>query len=134
MTLVNSFDFKNLKDSDKKKVMDVYDCLKKKASEGCVMTYTDLNITCNLDFNFNNIDDRNRISHILGYIARTEVEAERPMLSAIVILKGHSPLQPAHGFHSYAEKLGIHTKDKDDIFWAKELRRCFDYWRNNESN
>lgn len=95
-----------------------------------VITYSDLNDECNLNLDYNNIKDRNEISHILGAIARYETKHNRPLLSALVVLKGSVPLKPAYGFFSYADELGVRNKGEKDLeLYYRQLKKCWETWK-----
>jgi len=108
----------------------VYEKLKEVAKNGTTITYTDLNRECCLNLDFNNINDRNKISEILGEISKHEVKEGRPMLSALVVLKGAIPSAPAYGFYAYAEELGVWDgKGDQKVFFYRELKRCWEQWK-----
>lgn len=108
----------------------VYEKLKEVAKRGTTITYTDLNDECNLDLDYDNIKYRNEIAQILGDISKEEHKNNRPLLSVVVVLKGSHPPTPAFGFFNLVEELGLRKKDESrEIFFAKELRKVFDYWK-----
>lgn len=108
----------------------VYKKLIETAKAGTVITYSELNSSCNLNLNFNNIKDRNEIAHILAEIARYETKHKRPLLSAIVVLKGSIPLQPAYGFFSYADELGARNAGETDLhLYYRQLKKCWEVWK-----
>ncbi|MBI2667639.1 hypothetical protein HYX17_02605 [Candidatus Woesearchaeota archaeon] len=108
----------------------VYEKLKDVARRGTTMTYTDLNNECNLNLDFDNIKDRNEIAHILGDISKEEYKNGRPLLSTVVVMKGSHPPSPAYGFFTLWEELGLRNKGESrEIFFARELRKVFDYWK-----
>ena len=96
-----------------------------------IITYTELNEECNLNLNYDVIKDRNEIAHILGEISKEEYKNNRPLLSAVVVLKGSHPPVPAFGFFNLMEELKLRKKgESKNIFFVKELVRVQDYWRN----
>ena len=107
----------------------VYERLKEVAKAGTVITYSELNSSCNLHLNFNNIDDRNKISNILGEISEYEVKEGRPMLSVIVVLKGSIPLKPAYGFFTYADELEVRKMETDLQLYYRQLKKCWETWK-----
>ena len=110
----------------------VYEKLNEVARSGTTIPYTDLKNECNLNLDFDNIKDRNEIAHILGEISRYEHKNNRPLLSAIAVKKGSHPPDPADGFYNLVDELGLRSKGEDrKIFFAKELRKAFEYWKNN---
>lgn len=107
----------------------IYEKLKDIARRGITITYTDLNRNCSLNLDYNNIKDRNEIAKILGDISKDEFKKGHPLLSAVVVLKGSHPPTPAFGFFTLWEELGLKNKGESrEIFFAKELRRVFEYW------
>lgn len=109
---------------------DIYERLKEAARNEELLTYGQIAPLANL--NLQSPADRNRISLILGEISTYEHENNRPLLSAIVILKGED--KPAEGFFRLARELGRYSgrKDKDDCdFFTLETKRVFEYWQNH---
>lgn len=108
----------------------VYRKLQSVAKAGTMITYSELNTCCKLNLDFNNIKDRNIISKILGEISQHEVKEGRPMLSAVVILKGTVPPFPAHGFFNYASELGVRNPGEADLnLWYRQLKKSWDFWK-----
>lgn len=108
----------------------VYNKLIEVALKSSYITYSDLNSECDLNLDFNNINDRNKISKILGEISLKEVKKGRPMLSSLVILKGTVPIKPAFGFFTYADELGIRKpNEKDNALFYRQLKACWEYWK-----
>jgi hypothetical protein len=64
--------------------------------------------------------------HILGEIVEDEVQAGRPMLSAVAV--GVSG-KPGPGFFGLARDLGRLVDQDEAIFWAAERDRVYDAWR-----
>jgi len=64
---------------------------------------------------------------ILGEIAEDEVNAGRPMLSAVAVgVNG----KPGQGFFGLARELGKITDKADEMaFWRQELEEAYDAWR-----
>ena len=67
------------------------------------------------------------LGQMLGEIAEDEVQAGRPMLSAVVVgVNG----KPGHGFFSLAEDLGKLGQDDDQqSFWERERDAAYIAWR-----
>lgn len=75
------------------------------------------------------------VGYLLGEICEAEMEAGRPMLSALVVSKtdGH----PTIGFHKMATDLGKYDGSLDEngnlpeqlAFWAEELAAVFKRWK-----
>ena len=65
--------------------------------------------------------------HILGEICEDEVQAGRPMLSAVAV--GVSG-KPGPGFFSLARDLGqLRQGDQEVAFWEEELERVYAAWK-----
>ena len=78
------------------------------------------------------VDDpagRAELARLLDAINAAEHAEGRPMLSAVVVLKG--TLQPGKGFFECARRLGRDVAaGGDDLgFWVAEHRRVCAYWR-----
>ena len=66
---------------------------------------------------------------LLDDVNRIEFAQGRPLLSAVVILKGGN--MPGRGFFDCARELRRYSGkgELDDLgFWVEELRRVHDYW------
>ena len=63
---------------------------------------------------------------MLGSVSSEEHDAGRPLLSAVAVYKGQ--LTPGPGFATIARELGFVFED-GDIFWAEEIERVHNYWR-----
>jgi hypothetical protein len=98
-----------------------------------VVTYDELNQACSLGLNFGNPSDRNKIAEMLGNVSEFEVKKGRPMLSAVVILKGSQPASPGKGFFNWANTLKVprRTQEDDQLFHARVLRDVFTYWKSH---
>ena len=70
--------------------------------------------------------DRNSMASILDEISRSEHENGRPLLSAVVVLKGENI--PGEGFFSLAKDLRLHDGSDDVVFWVREVQRVHNYW------
>jgi len=62
------------------------------------------------------------LSRMLGGISEHEKECSRPLLSAVVVLKGEVRI-PGSGFFGFND-----TNMSDEEFWYKEIRKVWDYW------
>ena len=94
-----------------------------------IITYSDLNIDCNLGIAFEGDAGGKEIGEILGDISKREYKNNRPLLSVVVVLKGAHPPITASGFFELWEELGLRKKGESrEIFFAKELARVHDYW------
>lgn len=77
---------------------------------------------------------RAEIGKILGEVSASEHNAKRPLLSALVIIKGTG--EQGDGFYQLCEDLGYGSwkKLKNDItFDSFQINRCYDFW-NDQSN
>lgn len=78
-----------------------------------------------------NHDHRRTLGQLLGRINQYEVDADRPMLSAIVVYTGAEDLVGS-GFFNYAESIGMlgpnASRDEQQDFHAAEVRRVLDFW------
>ena len=64
----------------------------------------------------------------LGVISKMEIEAGRPMLSAVVASTDTDI--PGWGFFELAASLGRYDGIDGDAFIEEELRKVHDYWAN----
>ena len=106
----------------------VYKKLIEVAKRESTITYSDLNNECDLNIIFEGDKGGKEIGEILGEISKREFENKRPLISAVVVMKGSHPPNPSHGFYTLAEELNL-IKEKKEIFYAKELKKVFDYWK-----
>lgn len=65
--------------------------------------------------------------HILGEISEDEVNAGRPMLSAIAVsVTGKA----GPGFYALAKELGrMHADESESAFWEREVNAVYEAWR-----
>jgi hypothetical protein len=68
-----------------------------------------------------------RIGEKLDEVNRFEHAQGRPLLSAIVISKESG--RPGEGFFTCAQELGVYAGEDRDQFWAIQLKRVHDRWR-----
>lgn len=70
-----------------------------------------------------------RFHRLLDDISAGENGAKRPLVSAVVVLKGQTKRQtiPGSGFFTMAKRLGLYHGD-DVSFWNEEVERVFHYW------
>ena len=66
------------------------------------------------------------LARLLGEISTAEHAAGRPLLSAVVVLKGSDV--PGRGFFTLARDLGRFAGGDDMKFWVEEVKRVWDYW------
>jgi hypothetical protein len=70
------------------------------------------------------------VAGLLGQVNLLEQEADKPLISALVVHKG-GDLQPGDGFWSFARSLGIDPGPGETArldFWVKEIERCYAEW------
>lgn len=67
---------------------------------------------------------------LLGQISREECNADRGMLTAIVVHKTGDQM-PGKGFYELAQYLGLDTSDKDAL-WISETKKVWGYWKNQK--
>lgn len=99
-----------------------------------IIYYEDLVIECGFVLNLNNIDDRNKLSHILGEISKHELDnkPQRPPLSVLVVLKNKYPIMPSYGFFNYMDELGVRKpKETDEQIRNRLMNWCYRYWSEN---
>lgn len=113
---------------------NIYDLLVSLAKNKKIITYEDLVITYRLDINLELIDDRNKLSHILGEISKQELDSkpQRPPISVLVVLKNklkNHNIMPSYGFFNYMDKLGIRKpKESDEELRNRLMNWCYNYW------
>ncbi len=108
----------------------IYEHLKQVARNGETVAYSDIARLIGLDME--NPGDRVRLSHILGEISTEECKNGRPLLSAVVTYLGEN--EPGSGFFDMARDNGLytgHTEMENLAFFAQELKRVHEYWKNH---
>ncbi len=107
---------------------DLYEVLKRTARVKGVLTYSEAGAPLNLSMR--RPPDRNILAGLLNEICEYEVSQNRPMLSALVVLK-HRKHMPSKGFFVFARSLGKLAGD-DTIaerqFWEKEKAEVYNCW------
>jgi len=94
-----------------------------------VITYSELNIDCNLGINFEGDAGGKEIGKILGDISEYELDNERPPLSVLVGLKYKKPFTPSDGFFNLMDKLKIREyKETNDQLKIRLMNWCYNYW------
>jgi len=88
----------------------IYERLIEVARCGELITYSE--IAPLADLNLESAGDRKKISDILGEISTYEHKNNRPMLSAIVVLKDVG--YPGEGFFTLARDLGLHHRHGEE--------------------
>ena len=120
--MVNSVAYEKLKEVAKKRY---------KTPDGKigVIYYEDLVIECRIHLNLDNIDDRNKLSRILGEISKDELEHKRPPISVLVVLKNKSPIMPSYGFFNFMDELGVRKSgETDEQLRNRLMNDCYNYW------
>ena len=108
----------------------VYEELIKVAQSGSTTYYSEIAPLAGLDMSSE--VDRFRIAQILGEISEDEHRDGRPLLSAVVILKGEN--RPGEGFFGLAGNLGLYDGGDADQYWAQELGHVHRFWSQNVSS
>lgn len=97
--------------------------------EGRLTTYSDIASLAGLSMDRD--ADRDAISQILGEILRHEVEAGRPLLTAIVVHRGDDN-NPGEGFFSESTLCGRYSGSRAQMarleFWVHEVSAVYRYW------
>ncbi|HEY3344319.1 MAG TPA: hypothetical protein VGJ97_05300 [Anaerolineaceae bacterium] len=75
--------------------------------------------------------DRMLIGRVLDEISCNENAQGRPLLSAVAVLPAIG--YPEKGFFLLARELGQNTYCDDRSYFAHELKRVHDYWRDSQS-
>ena len=70
---------------------------------------------------------RLRVAELLKEISTAEHAAGRPLLSAVVVMKGKK--LPGAGFFGLAQRVGLYDGTDPQEFWRREVQRVWDYWR-----
>lgn len=104
--------------------IDIYEQLKAVAKSRKCTYYSDIAPLANLDMK--NVKDRKEIADILGEISIFENEHQRPLLSAIVVLKGSK--KPGSGFFGLAESLNLFDGQDRNRFSRDERDRVWAHW------
>ena len=108
----------------------IYDALKQAARRQNALFYEDIAPLAGIDLG--NLGDRTRLSHMLESISLAEHAQGRPLLTAIVVLKGR--LTPGSGFFGLAQRCGVYDGVEDkDLFFSRYLQTVFDAWNSPEA-
>lgn len=90
-------------------------------------TYQDIAVLMGLPLQGSHMGKQ--VGHILGEIVEDEIEAGRPMLSAVCVsVEG----APGPGFYSLAKELELFDSDDRDArltFWGKQREAVYEAWR-----
>ncbi|MBL0572769.1 MULTISPECIES: hypothetical protein [Aeromonas] len=109
----------------------LYSELQKLARSQNLAAYSDVAPLVGLSMD--NDADRNEIARLLGEIAIHENSEGRPMLTALIVHRGHDN-NPGEGFFGIAQELGLFNGTRDQIakltFWANQVTQVHNYWAN----
>lgn len=100
-------------------------------STGTVSLLT-LNNETELGFNLDSSHERARLLELLAEITTAEHQAGRPLLSALVRIKGTQG--QADAFYRLCERLGLgewRTLKQDETFLEEQQRRARTFWRDD---
>lgn len=102
-------------------------------SKGKTIGYQELSNECNLDLDMSSPADRSKIAEMLGTISTYEHQHNRPLLTAIVIAK-RTQVQ-GDGFFKLGDQLGFGNWKilKRDSFDIEQIKKCYEYWGNQEN-
>lgn len=106
----------------------VYRHLQRLAREGKTATYAVVATLTGLDVA--KAEDRRRLAELLRQVSTSEHGRGRPMLSAVVVLRGRGT--PGQGFFHLARELGRYDGSDPKAFWTAELKQVHDEWRSPE--
>lgn len=71
-------------------------------------------------------NDRGDLGRMLDAINQYENDANRPLLSAVVV--GAETGMPGAGFFPMARRLGYLVGDDERVFWARAVASVYDCW------
>jgi hypothetical protein len=109
------------------RVTTIFEKLKEVARNRSLTNYNEVGRLVGL--NMASEYDRIRIAQLLDEINQLEVADDRPMITALVILKNENI--PGEGFFKCAIGLGKYDGSDDDSFWAQEVERVYTHWVKN---
>lgn len=93
-----------------------------------------LNNETELGFNLDSSHERSRLLELLAEVTTSEHQAGRPLLSALVRIKGTQGQGDA--FFRLCERLGLgewRVLKQDEHFLDVQQQRCRDFWRNDDN-
>jgi hypothetical protein len=102
---------------------------------GAKISYQALSDEFQLYLDMKKKKDRAFISRVLAEISQYEKENGRPLLGALVLLKGRSGKQ-MDDFYKACEELGLGSWEElkaDPEFEAGLRKECYKFWRDNEN-
>ncbi|MSQ07617.1 MAG: hypothetical protein EXR54_10030 [Dehalococcoidia bacterium] len=104
---------------------DIYAELQRAARSGGVTHYS--SVAPLLGVSIGDPAGRLRVAELLKEISTAEHAAGRPLLSAVVVMKGKK--LPGAGFFGLAQRVGLYDGADPRAFWRREVQRVWDYWR-----
>lgn len=108
--------------------MDLRERLCEIAKNGETIYYSQIAPSFGLDMKI--LADREKFGAMLDAVNKREHEAGRPLLSAVVVLKGAE--MPSWGFFKVAEDLGLlrgrTTAAQNRKYWEDEITAVYKYW------
>ncbi len=106
---------------------DIYKKLIEVSKKKIVIYYEDLVSECGLLLNLGKIDDRNKLSEMLGEISKFELAEKRPPISVLVVLKG--TVSPSYGFFNFMDELKVRKPEETDEELRNRLMNwSYEYW------
>ena len=91
-----------------------------------VTTYQDIAVIMGLPLQGSHMGKE--VGHLLGEISEDEVNAGRPMLSAVAVSVNE---KPGPGFFALAKDLGKLTgkPTEEESFWRQQLQSAYETWK-----
>lgn len=114
-------------------IKDIREQLIKIARDGSKWSYTQLNEQLRLGLDFTIPNDRDTIGTWLGEVSWHEHDRGRPLLSSLIIHKGHSQEQ-GDGFYKMCEEMFAEdwkTLKANPDFEKKLMDECYSFWKND---
>jgi hypothetical protein len=105
---------------EKKDLIKVREVLVGVASAREKISYKNLALQANLNWNHKSANDRKDFGRLLADVSSAEYARGRPLLTAVVVRDDTG--MPGKGF------LGLEGFPKTQEFWETELKRVHDFW------
>ena len=102
---------------------------------GAKISYQALSDEFQLYLDMKKKQDRAFIGRVLSEISSYEYKNDRPLLSALVLLKGRSGKQMDE-FYKLCEELGMgswETLKADPDFESSQRKACYKFWKDNQN-
>ena len=110
---------------------NLYRRLVRAARERATLTYSD--VAPDLGLSMKNPHHRRVIGQYLAVISDFEDTQGRPMLSAVVVLKGGGKKRAGPGVKDLGEELGLKSAVEDEsTFLEQQLTLVYDFWASDE--